>query len=206
VSTAGCSGIFGDQTPTRESPGASTASPVDQEAERDAGSTTYTDDLSTNRIVISLSEVPSEVAFDGETRQFRSEVDNQEQQELAQQGILLLHKRTFRKASESLETSIPDIILSAAVVYENATIAEREFDSTIETMESNGANVTERTLTSVSLTQVQFKNERGFQNTILYYRDSNLLMYVITTGETEYYETMTEEYLLEMLAELNRGN
>lgn len=203
VSTAGCGGMFGDQTTTTEPPETTTAPPVDQQAEDDSGSATYTDRLNTDTIVISLSELPSEVTFDGETRQLQSEADDQK---IVQQGILLLHKRTFRKASESSEASLPDIILSAVVVYENATVAEREFESTTGTMESNGADVTERSLSGISLTQVQFENERGFQNTILYYRDSNLLLYVITTGEMEYYETVAEEYLLKMLADLESGD
>jgi hypothetical protein len=208
VNTVGDLGLTNTSQFPQQGTETRTIQPTEQNSsvEQDgASSTVYRTNLSTGTIVLGLPDLPSDFTFDGEIRQLRTNASGQQEDELIQQGIVLTHKRVFRGESNSSDNPVPSIVLSAAVVYENESISRTQLDETVETLQSNGANVSNRTITSdITGTQIQFTTDEGLQNTIIYHRDGNLLLYIITSGDTQYFAETAEEYLVEMIGDVSQ--
>jgi hypothetical protein len=154
------------------------------------------------RILLSLSELPPKYSFEGEVDKHLNEGTEDERSALKREGLIAKYKRLFRSAASPSTDPHPRLVLSAVVVYQNKSTAKRVFTQTKTSLSDDGANVTSQTLGGVSVTNVQFENDRGSYNTIHYYRDSNVLLYAITTGDSQYFDQTGEKYLLKMLGEL----
>jgi hypothetical protein len=202
VASAGCAGIFGTDSasePTLEEPTPESAETQTATSDEGEPSATYEPTLPTGDLLLSLREVPSPLNKSGERLHLREDLSEEELATYRERGIERFHERTFSHSDAEDET--PSIVVSTAIVYESSSDADRQLDTTLSNLSTNGATVSQTEVAGdITVRTAQFENDVGLHTVGYYYQSENLVFYVLAADEDEDRTEFTQERFLDMYA------
>lgn len=202
VVSAGCSGLFGADSAPESTVDEPTPEPTDTQTEESETTATYKPTLPTDDLLLSLREVPPPLNKSGERLRLREDLSEEELATYRERGIERFHERTFSHSDPEDET--PSIVVSTAIVYESSSDADRQLDTTLSNLSTNGATVSQTEVAGdITVRTAQFENNVGLHTVGYYYQSENLVFYVLAADEDEYREEFTRERFLDMYGAYN---
>jgi hypothetical protein len=183
-------------TTSSPTPIAGTTTPP-EEITQDSTPPQFSSSIPSDKIVLTVPELPSGYAFDGETYHQRTETSGERQASMEEQNLLLIHSRAFVTENKSL----PTYVFSSVSVYEDTGASTNWLASHLDGLRQEyGASVERQNISStVQVTVTRFENNQGLQTTAFYRQSGNLVYYTAVTGES-YNETLTAELFVMMLS------
>ncbi|WP_254273021.1 hypothetical protein [Haloarcula marina] len=183
---------LGPTEPTREE-GESTSS--DATPSTATTDTTFSpDNIDTERMQVSLSELPDEFSVVGDTLDRREQATGETYVRMEERGVQLLHERAFSGEGDTRTA----YVFASVAVYDAEADAAGWLQTHLEQIDENGGTVQTRDVTqSETATAVRFQNDRGLRTVGLYQRHSNVVFYVAVSGD-EYDDEMVERLFVTM--------
>jgi hypothetical protein len=186
--------------PTAERQESNSATPERTDTETADSASTFDAKTNTDSIVLRLSDLPDTFEYSGEKDIVAAELDEAEREQYTSKDIVRQHSRSFRQASES---DGPMLVYSEATVYENADHADAQLTDTESTFQEKSASIdTVELAADVTATQIQYENDRGIWNVLLYYQRGNMQLLMIVSGSDDFYPDLAEELIIAMVSDV----
>lgn len=145
---------------------------------------------------LTTADLPPGYELTGVEQVHRAQLNGSEQSQLEEKGIVQYHERAFSYQGEETDAN-PELIFASLTEYD--TEADRNADR--ETLfnvvrEQDGEFNTEKLTASVEVTVATFENDDGQRNTLVYYEDGRMAIYVVTSDSETLYGQLTRELAL----------
>lgn len=120
-----------------------------------------------------------------------------------QRGVVKQHKQLFTR-KQSVDEG-PKYIISAAIVYDNESAAKRDLDRSLAALQNKSGDVDRSEPASdLSVVEVRYEDADGFNQTVIYRRDGNLLYYTMSTAAEKHYSQRMKRLVIEMAIDVGR--
>ncbi|WP_435064165.1 hypothetical protein [Halobaculum sp. EA56] len=205
---AGCNGLLPERPQLGDETTASRTQPSATDRSTDTPTVTSTPtttavDFPVSDVILAVAEVGPEYEVVGETIRSLSSASGDQRQELVDNGIRLLHERSFQRSGTAADE--PQIVLCSVTVHTDESTAQQAQESLLSSIESSGGTVEDReVLSGYDSTRARFQNDRGDYNVLYIRREADVVYYVVTSDPEEYYPTVTRQLFAAMVTDAPR--
>lgn len=170
--------------------------PSGQEVDQSSTSQ-YSTSLDSNRILLTISELPQPYTLAGETQELINQATGKTYTEMRNASRNLTHERAF----ETSNSDYPKYIYSSVAVYDSPGAATDWLNTHLDQIRNGGGTIQTKTLDSdVEIDEARFESDGNLRTVALYEQQSNVVFYVAVTG-TDYDTGAANEYFVKMLSD-----